>query len=175
MNLQGKNIRLRAPKLDDIDWMYEIENNDCYWYLSETYQPFSKWAIENFIKGQTDIFTEKQYRFVAEDKLKNKIGILDLYNFTPIHKRAFVGIFIDELYRGKHFGLESIKLVENYCFNILQLHQLCALIPSDNVISIHLFEKANFVFQSSRKDWYLIKGKFVDELFYNKWNYNEMD
>jgi diamine N-acetyltransferase len=170
MNLQGENIRLRAPELDDIDWMFEIENNDTYWHLSEAYQPFSRWTIENFIKGQTDIFAEKQYRFVAEDKSHNKIGIIDLYNFAPIHRRIFIGIFIEQSYRKKHYASQSISLVVNYCFNILQLHQVCAFIPATNVASIRLFEKLDFQFQSLRKDWYLINGVFIDELFYNKFN-----
>ncbi|NLY23207.1 MAG: GNAT family N-acetyltransferase [Bacteroidales bacterium] len=175
MHLQGENIKLRAPELDDIDWMFDIENNDSYWYLSDAFQPFSRWTIENFIKGQTDIFAEKQYRFVAEDKLHNKIGIVDLYNFAPLHRRIFIGIFIDELYRNKHYGSQSIALAVNYCFNILQLHQVCALIPANNVASIKLFEKSNFQLQSSRKDWYLINGIFIDELFYNKFNEYEID
>jgi RimJ/RimL family protein N-acetyltransferase len=43
------------------------------------------------------------------------------------------------------------------------------------VASIKLFEKSNFQLQSSRKDWYLINGIFIDELFYNKFNEYEID
>ena len=39
MHLQGENIKLRAPELDDIDWMFDIENNDSYWYLMMLFNP----------------------------------------------------------------------------------------------------------------------------------------
>jgi diamine N-acetyltransferase len=162
MITDGK-IVLRAPEPDDLNFLFSIENRVEWWHLSGTVLPFSRFDLEQYILlNDKDIYTQKQARFIVD--LKNSpVGIIDLFDFEPLHKRAGIGIIIDEHFRKEGIGKASLNLLIDYSFNILQLHQLYCNIEVDNMASLRLFEKSGFKKVGLKKDWLFINGKFVDE------------
>ena len=44
--LLGKNIKLRALEKEDLDFLYQIENNESFWQVSNTQTPFSKYMLK---------------------------------------------------------------------------------------------------------------------------------
>ena len=169
--LQGKNILLRAAEPTDIDFIYKMENDPQIWHLGNTVMPFSHFQIEQYVLNmQHDIYAEKQLRLIIEINGKQgdrKIaGAIDLFDFDPYHRRAGIGILIIQKERKKGFAAEALELLVEYCFEILQLHQLFCHITADNPGSIQLFEKAGFVNCGLKKEWRLHKNKWVDELTY---------
>jgi diamine N-acetyltransferase len=165
--LENEFIKLRALESSDIELLYAWENDTSNWFISDTLLPFSKSILKEYIKhSHEDIFTAKQLRLIIVDKLRNNkvVGIIDLFDFDPFHKRAGIGILIDSAERSKGFGFLSLQILKKYCFQILQLHQIYANIVSDNTTSIHLFEKAGFVSSSVKKDWVKSPLHWCDEL-----------
>ena len=74
-------INLRALELDDLEFLFEIENNRKFWKISYTILPFSKYYLEKYIKeSNLDIYSEKQFRFVISFENKHPIGLIDLFN-----------------------------------------------------------------------------------------------
>ncbi len=104
-----------------------------------------------------DIYQAKQLRLMIDFNAINTtetIGAIDLFDFDPMHKRAGIGILISDIkYRNRGFASEALKLLINYSFTILQLHQLFCYIDSDNKISLRLFEKFRFKVTGEKKDW----------------------
>ena len=103
---------------------------------------------------------------IEEKSTKKQIGLIDLFDFNPSHKRAGVGILIHPKFQQNGFASEAISLLINYSFSILDLHQLFANITSDNTKSISLFKKYNFKEVGIKKDWILSQGKFKDEILF---------
>lgn len=162
---QTNKILLRACEPSDLVAMYEWENEQAWWLLSDTTKPFSKYTIEEFIKqDQNDIFNTRQQRFVIELKLNLKvIGLIDLYSFDPLHRRAGVGILIGDLHqRRKHHALEALQLLHNYAFGILNVHQLYCYIQNSNAASLNLFEKAGYERCGCFKEWMFNNGDAED-------------
>ena len=59
-------INLRALELDDLEFLFEVENNRNLWKISYTILPFSKYHLEKYIKDSNlDIFSEKQFLFTT--------------------------------------------------------------------------------------------------------------
>lgn len=169
MRLKGTNIYLRALEPEDLEFLYEVENNTSLWEVSNTLQPYSKYILKNYLdNAHRDIFEVKQLRLVMGKLTEEKaMGLIDLYDFDPQHGRAGLGIVItDQGSRGKGYAKEAIELVKVYAFEHLALHQLYASIMADNVTSLRLFEKVGFIKTGYRKDWVKNKGTFKDELFY---------
>ena len=55
-------IKLRALELDDLEFLFEIENNSKFQKVSSTILPFSKHYLEKYImESNHDIFSEKQF------------------------------------------------------------------------------------------------------------------
>lgn len=98
------------------------------------------------------------------------MGLIDLYEFDPKNSRAGIGIVVLADYRRKGVGDEALKLIIQYSFNRLQLHQVFARIGADNQKSIQLFEKHGFVNSGIKKDWIFSNGSFKDEILYQKIN-----
>ncbi|MCA0133050.1 GNAT family N-acetyltransferase [Winogradskyella alexanderae] len=156
VSLKGDNIFLRALEPEDLEFVHSIENDINFWELSDTKQPYSRFIIKEYLKNATqDIFEAKQLRLaICDNRNSEVIGLIDLYDFNPIHKRAGLGILIkEESNRGKGVGKEALNLLLDYAFKILNLHQVYASISEMNEASLNLFQKTGFKKIGLKKDW----------------------
>ena len=167
--MRADKIYLRALELDDLEFLFEIENNRDFWEISYTILPFSKYYLEKYIKESNhDIFSEKQFRFVISIENKYPVGLIDLFDFDPINHRAGIGIVINNTQRKKGYALKSVKLIEDYSRKNLQIHQLYVNVGIDNKISLDLFKKLGYVEIGIKKDWNYLNGQYIDEVLFQK-------
>jgi diamine N-acetyltransferase len=146
--MEYKSIKLRALEPEDLELLYEWENNESYWAISNTFSPFSKYTLKRYLENShKSIYETGQLRFMIdhiEDKIT--IGTIDVFDFDSFHKRAGIGILIaNESYRRKGYASMSLTCLIKYCFKTLQLHQLYCNIMVSNSDSINLFKKMGFV------------------------------
>lgn len=169
LKLSGDHIQLRALEPEDLDFIYEIENNPEIWEISGTTSPFSKHVLRQYLKNcHQDIYEAKQLRLgiTAKEKV---IGLIDLFDFDPKNRRAGIGIIIHEnAERNKGVGTEALTLLCEYAFDTLDLHQVYANVGADNTASIKLFKKLGFTEVGTKKDWMLVHGNFKDEILFQK-------
>ena len=168
MILNTKNSTLRALEPEDLEFLYAIENNESIWEVSHTQTPFSKYVLKQYLENaHLDIFEAKQVRLIIEEKsTKKQVGMIDLFDFNPQHKRAGVGILIHPDFQKNGFASEALSLLIAYAFTRLNLHQLYANIAADNSKSISLFTKHNFKKVGVKKEWIFSEGKFKDEVLF---------
>ena len=167
MNIISKNITLRALEPEDLDVLYQWENNATLWHLSNTLVPFSRYILKQYIESSyQDIYQTKQLRLIIEKNDTRKvIGAIDLFDFDPSNLRAGIGILVgDKNDRGKGYAYEALQKLIEYCFSTLLLKQLYCNILSKNVESINLFTKAGFELIGNKKKWIRIGDEFYDEL-----------
>lgn len=167
--LQGEKVFLRALEPSDLEYLYEAENNEEIWKVSNTQAPYSKYLLSQYLdNAHLDIYQAKQLRLViCEQKTGSPVGFVDLFDFCPKNLRAGIGILIDKVEnRKKGFALEAIQLCVQYAFTHIHIHQIFAAITEDNQASIRLFEKAGFKKAGRKKDWIFLQGEFKDEFIY---------
>ena len=161
------NIKLRAVEPQDIDHIFKWENNHTLWHLSNTLIPFSRFDLEQYVmNADKDIYQVKQLRLMIvynQGEQSKAIGCIDLFDFDPIHKRAGIGILIDDNEQNKGFASIALDLIIDYAFNTLNLHQLFCNIEEDNTKSLSLFKKKQFQEIGVKKDWNLRNGKWINE------------
>ena len=93
------------------------------------------------------------------------IGNISLMNVNLVSRKATLGVFIgDEENRSKGYGTEAIKLLVDYGFNILGLHNIDLNVFSFNEGAIRAYEKAGFKEYGRRHESYFLDGKFHDEI-----------
>ncbi len=169
LTLTGEHIYLRALEPEDLDFIYAVENDESIWEISHTQTPYSRFLIKQYLNNaHQDIYEAKQLRLViCKQDTGKALGLIDLFDFNPAHRRAGVGILIaEEQYRNKGLGQQALALVMDYGRNYLRLHQLYATIASDNEPSVRLFEKEGFQKVGVKKEWNLVNGQYKDELLY---------
>lgn len=171
MLLKGLNISLRALEPTDLELIYFWENDPEVWKFSHTLTPFSKFVLAQYLETQhLDIYASKQLRLVVIDSNKFPVGLIDLFEFDPKNRRAGLGILIDVNARGKGFAKEALQLIEDYCFNHLDLTQVYANIGATNEKSLKLFESSGYEKVGVKKRWIKTSEGFEDEALYQKFN-----
>lgn len=172
VTLKGDKIHLRALEPEDLEFLYQLENNMDVWEISGTVTPYSKDVLKLYLENaHRDIYDVKQLRLVICNQNGESVGLIDLFDFDPKNKRAGLGIIIvDEKNRNKGIGAEAIELLCHYAFEVLDLKQVYANILEENVGSIHLFEKIGFESVGVKKDWIRSNGIYKNEILFQKLN-----
>ncbi len=167
--MKNEAVHLRALEPSDLDFLFALENDQRLWSLSNTLVPFSQFTLKEYIANATqDIFSSKQQRFVICRADQQPLGLIDLFDFDPLHHRAGVGIVVSASYRGKGLGQKALALIEDYAFGRLQLHQLYATVAEENAASIALFTKAAYVQCGLKKDWNYYNNRYHNEVVFQK-------
>lgn len=164
--MQFKDIRLRALEPEDLELLYDWENNDTNWVISNTVSPFSKYTLKRYVENShKSIYETGQLRLMIDHIPDNKtIGTIDVFDFDPFHKRAGLGILIaNDKYKRKGFGTMALTCLISYCFKTLQLHQLYCNILENNGASLDLFKKQGFKQSGLKKDWIKTSDGYLSE------------
>ncbi len=165
--LEGTIVRLRAPEPEDLEFLYHWENNTDLWLVSNTLSPFSRYTLKKFIEeSNLDIYETKQLRFMIDTKDDNArtVGTIDLFDFEPYHHRIGIGILIgEEPDRGKGFADDALKVLVEYGFSVLGLHQFYSNVTANNQASLHLFQNNGFEIVGVKKDWLRTLDGWTDE------------
>ncbi len=166
ITLKGNLVFLRALEPEDLEFVYQIENDESIWSVSNTNTPYSKFLIRQYLENaHQDIFEAKQLRLaICKTESQEAIGLIDLFDFDPNHNRAGIGIIIKENNdRNLGFGSEALDLLIRYSFSKLNLNQLFANIDPNNSASLKLFTTFGFLKIGIKKHWNLVDGNYQDE------------
>jgi diamine N-acetyltransferase len=172
MNNQLKygKITLRPLEPNDMELLYQWENNLEIWEVSNTKAPFSKHILARYIlESAKDIYETKQLRLIIQNENEEAVGAVDLFDFEPYHLRAGVGILIHQKSdRNKGYASDALQSLSNYALETLGLRQLYANITADNTNSIQLFEKSGFEKSGVKKNWIKSIAGWKDEILFQK-------
>jgi diamine N-acetyltransferase len=164
-HLENDTVTLRAIESEDIDLLYDWENDEETWEVSHTLVPFSKYILALYVKNSDkDIYESKQLRLMIDSPKGKTVGAIDLFDFDPYHSRAGVGLLIyGKEDRSKGYASAALELVIGYCFNKLNFHQIYANIDTNNGPSLRLFQKFGFEVCGIKKQWLRTESGWNDE------------
>ncbi len=159
-----RKVVLRAVEPEDLDILYRYENNQDLWAVGSTLAPYSRKQIHDYVAAYSaDIFAERQLRLMITDVENGQtVGTVDLTDFSPADMRAQVGIMIDEPYQRMGYGTAALQQLVTYARDILQLHQLYAMVPEGNSASMRLFKSIGFSTSGRLRSWLRRQGAFAD-------------
>lgn len=168
--LTSQQITLRALEPDDLELLYQWENNSEVWKVSNTHTPMSKFILANYIKSSdADIWEKKELRLIIENNQQKSVGTIEVFDFDPYHQRAGLGIIIfEKTNRREGIASEAINIIIEYLKNEIGIYQIYVNIATDNQPSIKLFEKLSFELIGIKKHWLKRPTGWIDELMYQK-------
>ncbi len=159
------NVTLRAMEPEDLDTLYALENDREIWNVGLTNVPYSRYVLHNYIAGTTnDIYADCQMRLMVDDSNGVSVGIADIINFSPAHRRAEVGIVIKDSYRKRGLATAALRQLVDYARTTLHLHQLYAIVPRENTVSARLFVRLGFGVTATLPNWLFDGTKYHDVL-----------
>lgn len=165
--LNNEQIYLRAAEPEDLDIMYDMENDPSSWDVSCFNVPYSRYVLKQYIQAsQSDIFADKQLRLMIINRQDNRVaGTIDLTDFVPMHGRAGVGIAVRNEFRQQGIARQALELLVSYSFEFLHLRQLYVYVSVRNEASRKLFCSCGFTQTGILKDWLRVKEGYEDVFF----------
>lgn len=167
-----EKIILTALEPEDLELLYTIENDTEMWNIANTNVPYSRYDLRDYLTTQQhDIYADKQIRFVIRtisdtDRSENRsVGLIDLFDFSFKHKRAEMGVAILAKEQGKGYASEAIRLLQQYCKDTLDLHQIYCVVPITNKPSIAMLRKTGFTEEHILKDWLYSSNGWCDAVW----------
>ena len=148
-------MHLRALEPDDIDFLYALENDPAIWGVSDTLAPVSRHALREYLAhASADFYVVRQLRLVITTEIGSPpVGIVDLFDYDPLHQREGVGITILAQSRARGYARQALELLKNHARHVLRLHQIYATVGAGNTASLKLFRAAGFRRVGVRHGW----------------------
>lgn len=100
----------------------------------------------------------------GESELAGNIGF---WRVKPEHHRAEIGYSLRKEYWRKGLMSEAMDACLYYGFEQMKLHSVEANVNPNNVASIKLLEKFNFIKEAHFKEDYYYNGNFLDSVIYS--------
>ncbi|MCR5129983.1 MAG: GNAT family N-acetyltransferase [Prevotella sp.] len=162
-------VTLRALEPEDLDELYAIENDETIWNVGQTNVPYSRYALHDYLAhASADIFVDRQVRMMIVGEEGESIGLVDIMNFDPQHRRAELGIVIKQPFRHQGNGRAAIEAVMSYAERHWHLNQLYVVIDKENKPSISLFDQMGFEKGTSLKSWLFDGHNYRDAIVMQK-------
>jgi diamine N-acetyltransferase len=110
--------------------------------------------------GHDAVFT------IYETATWRPIGVTDLRDIDHRNRSAGFGIMIGEAScRGKGYGTEATRLMLDYAFTALGLHNVLLTVYEFNPAGRHVYEKAGFKEIGRRRQCRWLGGRLWDEIY----------
>ena len=161
--LVGEHIYLSPVCVEDVEkytkWMNDFETTD---YVGQSTRIYT---IENEKKFLENCSEKENDVTLGIVKLDNDelIGNCGLKEISAVNRTATLGIFIGEKEeRNKGYGVEAIKLLLDYGFNYLNLHEINLEVYAFNKRAIKCYEKVGFKEYGRRRESSYLNGTYYD-------------
>lgn len=149
-----------------------LQNNKFYWSI---YEPLHR---EEYYSEQTQLRKilegirlsqeNREFSFgIFDSESGQLIGHISLYAIKRLpYSSAFVGYSMDQNYAGRGIATEAVALVLDFAFNKLNIHRIEAYVAPENLASVRVLEKSNFVREGLLRELLFINGQWVDHYMY---------
>ena len=148
-------VTLRALEPDDLEFLYALENDRDVWGVSDTLAPVSRHALREYLLHATEDFhVVRQLRLVITAEIGSPaVGVIDLFDYDPLHQRAGMGITILAQERRHGYARQALEHLKSHARVVLRLHQIYATVGVGNLSSLKLFAAAGFRQVGIRQAW----------------------
>jgi RimJ/RimL family protein N-acetyltransferase len=169
--IETERLILRKFKESDVDNFFNYRTNpQVVLYQSEGWVNYKYEQAVEFVKKQMN--SEPGIRdtwFQIAVELKDTgiiIGDLAIHTLAEDINQVEIGFSLNPIYQNKGFGIEAVKCLLGYIFNVLNMHRVIAITDVRNKPSIKLLEKVGMRKEGHfiKNIWY--KGEYTDEYLF---------
>lgn len=159
--IQGENVYLRPIVKEDIGYLNSWKNDEeTFKYLGGGFMPISIDQQIKWVDKLSDTYGDNK-RFIICDKKDKPVGLVGLYSINWIHRTAEIGIYIgDKKSKGKGYGKEASKLIENFAAEYLNLRKLKLFVVTENTPALNMWKSLGYKTIGEFKKERYIKGEY---------------
>ena len=164
--LRGEKVTLRPVTREDLPRLASFWN-DLEVELAGGGDPPRPTPVERFQKRFDREMAEPprdkiDFAIEADDEC---IGSCGLFNIDDSSRQAELGITIgDRDYWGRGYGRESVRLLLDYAFRILNLHRVWLEVHAENERAIRAYKACGFIEEGRQREHMWLAGRYVDNV-----------
>ena len=162
--LEGEKVYLSPINVDDYPiYTKWVNNPNINKYLTIQNKLISLFNEREILEG----LSKEEFVFaIVKCDNDELIGNVGLQNIDYKNGNAELGIFIgEEDNLSKGYGSEAIKLLLNYAFNNLRLHNIMLTVYADNLRAIKAYTKCGFKEFGRRREALFRDGHYIDVIY----------
>lgn len=166
----GDRVQLRVPTEEDVDGLAELADDPEVARWTFVPEPYLRSDAESFVRqARMKIRTEEAY-LMAIERLDDGVvvGTFALDRVDRWARRADVGYWLGEPYRGQGLASEALELALSIAFGDLDLIRVQARVFPGNEASIRLLERHGFEREGRLRRHVRHRGEFRDEMIYGR-------
>lgn len=167
LNIVGEKVAL-GPMRRDLLPTYQRWINDFATLrtLAAVPQPMTTEQEQAWFERAAAGSPEVVHFTIFERVTGRAIGNTELHRIDHRHRSAELGILVGEPdARGKGYGTEAVRLVLDYAFVALGLHNVMLTVYEFNLAGRRAYEKAGFREFGRRRQARLMGGRLWDEIY----------
>jgi len=158
--IPGERIFLSPRNLDDAALYAKWLNDPA---VTVPLGGYSKNFTLEGVRKQLDDSNSTQWYSIILREGEQLIGNIDLTDIKWEHRSAVLGVFIgEEANRGKGYGAEAVRLILNYGFHTLNLHNIALQVIASNEQAIACYKNVGFREFGRRREAEFHGGAYVD-------------
>lgn len=162
--LEGDRLYLRPIGQEDAEGYFRMLFNPEVRRLTGTQHSFTLDGIRRYIEGKS-ADESTVLLLIALSDTNEVIGDIVLQDIDRINRNANLRIAIDsDEHMGKGYGPESIRLLLEYGFGILNLHRIELQVFAYNERAIKAYEKAGFSKEGVQRDILYYNHRYHDSI-----------
>lgn len=164
-SMTGKRVMLREYRQDDFPhirkWVNDRATTE---YLSPIFWfPQTEADTTDFLNRAMRAAPNAAYFVIADIKDESYIGQMDIFEINWKIRKGILGTVIgSEAARGKGYGTEALKLMQDYAFGVLGLERLELDVYAQNARAVRCYEKAGFKHEGTRRHAAMVNGAYAD-------------
>lgn len=167
--LRSERLTLRKLKLKDIEPVYNIlldrEVSRNIGVPGEKY--YLKYARGYVRQSQIRLRKLKEFELAVERNEDSQfIGAVGLFFISHRHKTGWIGYWFGRSFWRRGYASESVKILCDFAFRVLDLHHLTAEVFGYNQASMRLLEKLGWTREVVLRKAELIDNKYYDLVRY---------
>ena len=161
----------REISQDELSILLYLRNNELYesFYLYNL--PETTFDISRFQRKVNEGGT--LYYTLRFSETKELIGYIGLYNLNYIDRNVEIAIIVLSEYRGQGNGRRALEIIEEYCFNYLNLNKIYLSVISGNIAAYELYKKQNYIIEGTFKNHIYKHGNYHDIIYMAKFKNGE--
>lgn len=166
---------LRQLVIEDEEAIFKLRSNEkVNKYLTRTNYK-TKDEAKTFINKINNNISNNESVYWAINLKNNEsvIGTICLWNISKENYRAEIGFELHPHFQGKGLMHEAVTSIIEYGFKNMKLHSIEGNVDPENIASIKLLEKNNFIREAYFRENIYYKGKFLDTAIYSLLNRDE--
>ena len=165
LTIAGEHVAL-GPLRRDLIPLYQrwMNNLDTMRTLDLPPYPMTMEKEQDWYDGQSRAESDVSFTIYESETLR-PIGNTGLHEVDYRNRTASFGIIIGEPEcRGKGYGTETTRLMLDYAFTALGLHNVVLIVFEFNAAGIKAYQRAGFKEFGRRRECRLVGGKLWDEI-----------